>query len=218
MPGSFPWAMARKSFQSCTRRMSPEWQALRKTRRGMKPPAQEKRSSNSSPEMGLCAAGFGEFEQVQVPVSAPVNDMVAAIFLDLRLQPLPRDAMGEEVGDDAALRVDLPLEELAATPAVPAAPPTGANPAPRRRRRAPAGIPPCQGQAAPWRVPPCRGRRGPGGCARPARAGPPPAEQSPTVSAQGPPPGDSPPRVAPGNWMRSGHSAVEGELAEDVRS
>jgi hypothetical protein len=31
--------------------MSPEWQALRKKRRGMKPPALMKRSSRSSPEM-----------------------------------------------------------------------------------------------------------------------------------------------------------------------
>ena len=41
-----------------------------------------------------------------MPVSAPVDDVVAAIFLNLRLQTLARDAVREEVGDDAALRID----------------------------------------------------------------------------------------------------------------
>ena len=29
------------------------------------------------------SAGFGEFEQVQGPVSAPVDDVIAAVLLDL---------------------------------------------------------------------------------------------------------------------------------------
>ena len=67
-------------------------------------------------EVVLGAAGFGEFEEVQVPVPAPVHDVVAAIFLDLRLQPLARDAVREEVGDDAALRIDFLFKEPAQDP------------------------------------------------------------------------------------------------------
>ena len=48
-----------------------------------------------------------------MPVPAPVHDVVAAIFLDLRLQPLARDAVREEVGDDAALRIDSLFKEVA---------------------------------------------------------------------------------------------------------
>jgi hypothetical protein len=64
-------------------------------------------------EETFCAARFGKFEAVQVSVPAPVHDVVAAIFLDLCLQPLARDAVREEVGDDAALRIDFLFKELA---------------------------------------------------------------------------------------------------------
>ena len=43
---------------------------------------------------------------------APVDDVIAAVFFDLFLQPFACDAMGEEVGDDAALRVDVFFKEL----------------------------------------------------------------------------------------------------------
>ena len=36
-------------------------------------------------EVVLGPAGLGELEEVQVPVPAPVDDVVAAVFLDLRL-------------------------------------------------------------------------------------------------------------------------------------
>ena len=59
----------------------------------------------------LLPAGFGEFQQVQVPVPAPVDDVVAAVVANLLLEPLARDAVREEMGDDAALRVDFLLEQ-----------------------------------------------------------------------------------------------------------
>ena len=52
------------------------------------------------------AAGFGEFQQVQMPVSAPVDDVIAVIALNLVDQPFAGDAMSQEMGDDAALWVD----------------------------------------------------------------------------------------------------------------
>src|ERR1019366_259155 len=57
------------------------------------------------------AAGFGELQQVPIPMPAPVDDMVAVVFPNLRLQPLTRDAVGEEVGDDAVVRVDFLFKE-----------------------------------------------------------------------------------------------------------
>ena len=78
-------------------------------------------------EVVLGPAGLGQLEEVQVPVPAPVDDVVAAVFLDLRLQPLAGDAVGEEVGDDAALRVDFRVKELAQLPPLP----------PRRQRARP---------------------------------------------------------------------------------
>ena len=74
------------------------------------------------------ASCLGEFQEIEMPVPAPVDDVVAAVLLDLRLQPLAGDAVGEEVGHDAALRVDLLLEEPQQLPPLP----------PRRQRtRAP---------------------------------------------------------------------------------
>src|SRR5208337_2886731 len=51
------------------------------------------------------ASSLGKFQEIEMPVPAPVDDVVAAILPDLRLQPLAGDAVGEEVGHDAALRV-----------------------------------------------------------------------------------------------------------------
>ena len=42
---------------------------------------------------------------------APVDDVVAVVFLNLRLQPLASDAVREEVRDDAAVRVDFLFKE-----------------------------------------------------------------------------------------------------------
>ena len=53
------------------------------------------------------AAGFGEFEQVQVPVPAPMDDVVTAVLLNLVLQPCAGDAVAEEMGFDAAFGVNL---------------------------------------------------------------------------------------------------------------
>ena len=64
-----------------------------------------------SGEVVLCAIGFGKFEEVEMPMPAPVHDMVAAVFLDLRQQPLARDAVREEVGNDTVLRIDFPFKE-----------------------------------------------------------------------------------------------------------
>lgn len=58
------------------------------------------------------SAGLGEFEQIEMPVPAPVDDVVAAVLFDLRLQPLGRDAVRQEVGDDAAVWVDILLKQL----------------------------------------------------------------------------------------------------------
>ena len=57
------------------------------------------------------AAGFGEFQQVQVSMPAPVDDVVAVVFPNLRLQPFARDAVREEVRDDAVVRVDFLIKE-----------------------------------------------------------------------------------------------------------
>ena len=74
------------------------------------------------------ASCLGEFQEIETPVPAPVDDVVAAVLLDLCLQPLAGDAVGKEVGHDAALRVDLLLEEPQQLPPLP----------PRRQRtRAP---------------------------------------------------------------------------------
>jgi len=90
--------------------MSPEWQALKKKKRGRKPPALMKRSSRSSPaRWSLAPPGLASSRRLPMP--APVDDVVAAVFLDLRLQPLAGDAVGKKVGDDAALRVDFLFEE-----------------------------------------------------------------------------------------------------------
>ena len=87
------------------------------------------------------AAGLGEFEQIQMPVAAPVDDVIAAVLFDLRLQSLARDAVRQEVGDDAAVGIDL-LLTVAATRAAPAARPAVANHAPPQRRTALADIRP----------------------------------------------------------------------------
>ena len=74
------------------------------------------------------ASSLGEFQEIEMPVPAPVDDVVTAILPDLRLQPLAGDAVGEEVGHDAALRVDLLLKQPQQLPPLP----------PRRQRtRAP---------------------------------------------------------------------------------
>ncbi len=53
-----------------------------------------------------------EFKEIPMAVAAPMDHMVAAVLPDLGLQPFPGDAMGEEVGHDAAPRVDLLRKEL----------------------------------------------------------------------------------------------------------
>ena len=97
--------------------MSPEWRgAEEEEARDEAAGPDEEIEQVLAREEVLCAAGFGEFEEVQVPVPAPVDDVVAAVFLDLRLQPLARDAVREEVGDDAALRIDFLFKEPAQDP------------------------------------------------------------------------------------------------------
>src|SRR5262249_58720120 len=51
------------------------------------------------------STGPGELEQVQVPVTAPVDDVVPAVLADLLLQTRAGDAVRENVGPNAALRV-----------------------------------------------------------------------------------------------------------------
>ena len=53
------------------------------------------------------STGLGELEEVQVSVTTPVDDVVAAVLEDLRLQALAGDAVREDVGHDATLRVNL---------------------------------------------------------------------------------------------------------------
>jgi hypothetical protein len=56
-------------------------------------------------------AWLGEFQEVQMPVPAPVDDVVTTICLDSLFHPFASHAVGEEVGHDAALRVDFLFEE-----------------------------------------------------------------------------------------------------------
>ena len=74
------------------------------------------------------AGRLGEFEHVPEAVAAPMHDVIAAALPDLRLEPLARDAMGEEIGDDATMRIDFLFEQLAQRPPFP----------PRGQRRRPA--------------------------------------------------------------------------------
>ena len=52
------------------------------------------------------AAGLAELQLIHVPMPAPMDDMVPAILLNLLRQPLAGDAVGQEVRNDLALRID----------------------------------------------------------------------------------------------------------------
>ena len=61
-------------------------------------------------DMVFPPAGPGQFQQIQMPVAAPVNDVVAPVIENLLFQPLARDAVGQEMGHHTAVRVNLLLE------------------------------------------------------------------------------------------------------------
>ena len=52
-----------------------------------------------------------EIKEVPVPVPAPVDNVVAVVVLNLIDQPFAGDAVSQEMGDDPALRVNLPLKQ-----------------------------------------------------------------------------------------------------------
>jgi hypothetical protein len=71
------------------------------------------------------AVGAGQFQEVQVAVAAPVDDVIALAVLHLGCKPLAGDAVHEEIGLDAAVGVDFLPEQFEKAPPL----------QPRRQRR-----------------------------------------------------------------------------------
>ena len=60
-----------------------------------------------------------QLQEIEVAVTAPMHDMVAALRLDLLAQAGPGDAVGEDVQDDLAVGVDLFAEQAEKPAALP---------------------------------------------------------------------------------------------------
>jgi hypothetical protein len=70
------------------------------------------------------AVRLDQLQEVLVPVPAPVQDVIAAVRLDLLDEPLARHAVGEKIDDDIVVAEDFRLEQASQLPAL----------APRRQR------------------------------------------------------------------------------------